>query len=420
MSEEVFRAEVRANLRRNYAAHVLHGIFGQTGFRLIQAPTFIPDYVFLLSGSNLVVGMARGLQALGMALTPLFAASVVEHRRRVLPTGFRVGALMRVQVLGIALAGFFLPREWNVLAVCALLGLFGFFLGMQGVIFNTLIAKVIPVERRGVLVGLRNAIAGATAAVVGGIGGWFVEVDALGNGYATTFLLAFVLTMAGLSMLLITREPESPSVREKVRVRERARDIPGLLRSDRGFTFYFLSRSFGVAGRMALPFYVLFARTRMEISGSELGQLTAAFALATSLFQFVWGITADRTGFRVTFVASVTLWIASSLTLLLTDDFTWVLVGLAGVGAGLGGFMLSSQNLALEFGSRENIPLRVAVANTASEGVGVVAPIAAGLLADQASYVPVILAAIGFKVLALVVMLFWVDEPRRRGEGAPV
>ena len=102
--EAHFDREVRANLRRNYLSHLAHGLFGQTGMRLINAPTFIPAYVFLLSGSEFAVGAARALQYLGMCLSPIVGATLIEHRRRVLPVGFVIGALMRVQILGLALA----------------------------------------------------------------------------------------------------------------------------------------------------------------------------------------------------------------------------------------------------------------------------------------------------------------------------
>lgn len=414
MSEEVFQAEVQRNLRRNYLAHLAHGLLGQTGFRLLNAPTFVPFYIFELSGSNLVVGLARGLQALGMALTPIFAASVVEHRRRVLPTGFLVGTAMRVQVLGIALAGFFLPREWNAVAVCVLLGLFGFFLGMQGVVFNTLVSKVIPVERRGFLMGLRNFLSGVTAAGVGRFGGWLIDQNALGNGYASTFLVSFVLTAAGLCMLLFVREPDSPFVRAKAAVRQRVRELPSMLRADRGLMLYFVARAMGVAGRMAMPFYVLHAGTRMTITGTQLGELTAVFALSQSTFQLAWGTLADRTGFRATFLLALLTWIASALLLLHTAQFTGVLVAYAGIAAGLGGFMFSAQNLVLEFGAREDIPMQIAVANTASEAMGVIGPIAAGLLAASFSYGPVIVIGIGFKLVAVAVVLWGMEEPRRR------
>ena len=146
-SERAFQAAVRRNLRRNYIAYLLHGVFGQTGMRLLNAPTFIPAYVHLLSGSDFVVGLARSLQYFGMFLTPLIGAKIVESRARVLPIAFAVGAAMRVQVLGIALAGFFLPDPWRLLAICGFLGLFGGFLGMQGVAFSFMLSKLIPVKR---------------------------------------------------------------------------------------------------------------------------------------------------------------------------------------------------------------------------------------------------------------------------------
>jgi hypothetical protein len=198
-AEAAFQAEVRRNLRRNYLSHLCHGLLGQTGMRLVNAPTFVPVYIASVAGFDAAVGIARGLQYFGMFLSPIIGATVIEHRRRVLPVGLVVGALMRVQILGLALGGLWLPPPWPLVSAWLFLGLFGVFLGVQGVIFNFLVAKVVPVEKRGVLLGLRNALAGATAATVAFLAGrYLIEPEALGNGYAATFLLAFGLTSLGL------------------------------------------------------------------------------------------------------------------------------------------------------------------------------------------------------------------------------
>ena len=418
--EAAFEQAVARDLRRNYAAHLAHGLLGQTGFRLVQAPTFIPAYVHMLSGSDLVVGLARGCQAFGMFLSPILGATFIEHRRRVLPVGIRVGLVMRLQLLGIALAGFLLSERSNLVAICLFLGLFGFFLGMQGVIFNFLVAKVIPVSRRGVLLGLRNAIAGVSAAAVAKLGGHFLDANTLGNGYATTFLLAFALTVLGLFALLAVREPASPEVRAQASVPERLRQLPELLRADRAFTRYFLARALATMGRMAVPFYVLFADARSPLSGDDLGNLTAAFLLAQTTTNAVWGLVADRFGFRLIFLASLGLWMLATLILLESGSAGPPLFVFVALGAGLGGFLLSSQNLALEFGSRENLPMRIAVANSAAELVGAVGPIAGGLLASLYGYATVFWTSLVFLALAFAVVLASVPEPRRRGADAPV
>jgi MFS family permease len=413
--EAGFQAEVRRNLRRNYPAHLAHGLLGQTGMRLINAPTFIPAYVAALAGSDVYVGLARGLQYLGMSLSPVVGATLIEHRRRVLPVGFVIGALMRVQILGLALGGLLLPPPWPLVTACVFLGLFGVFLGVQGVVFNFLVSKVIPVEKRGLLMGLRNALSGLTAIAVSLYAGTrLIESGALGNGYAATFLLGFVLTSLGLCMLLFVREPESPNVLERAGVGRRLRQLPVLLRSDAAFTRYFLARALATIGRMAVPFYVLFADERVGLSGADLGYLTAAFILSQSAGNLIWGVLADRRGFRFVFLASLGTWMVSVWFLMDTASLAHLLGVFLGIGAGLGGFQMSAQNLVLEFGSRRDLPMRIAVANSASELVAALGSLLGGVLVVTLSYVTVFWIALACQAAAVAIVLFAVDEPRRR------
>jgi MFS family permease len=413
-AEAAFRTEVRANLRRNYLAHLAHGLLGQTGMRLVNAPTFVPYYISVLAGFDAAAGIARGLQYLGMFLSPVLGATIIEHRRRVLPVGFAIGALMRVQVLGLAIGGLLLPDPWRLVTAWFFLALFGFFLGIQGVVFNFLVSKVIPVERRGVLMGLRNALAGLTAAAVAVYAGTLVARNALGNGYAATFLLAFGLTSVGLLMLLFVREPASPQVREPSRVRERLRQLPALLRSDRAFTRYFLARATATIGRMAAPFYVLYARDQVGLGGQQLGAISGAFILAQSFGPFLGGLVADRRGFRFVFLVALSTWMLAVLLLMNTESEAGLVLVFAALGAGFGGFQMSAQNLVLEFGSRRNLPMRIAVANSASELVAAFGAVAGGLLTLVVSLPTLFWAAIGFQAVALVIVLFFVDEPRDR------
>ena len=50
-----------SDIRYNFRLLLIHGMLGQTGFRLLQAPTFLPTYLSLLAGNNAVVGIARAV-----------------------------------------------------------------------------------------------------------------------------------------------------------------------------------------------------------------------------------------------------------------------------------------------------------------------------------------------------------------------
>jgi predicted MFS family arabinose efflux permease len=215
-------------------------------------------------------------------------------------------------------------------------------------------------------------------------------------------------------MLLFVREPASPQVREPSRVRERLRELPALLRSDRAFTRYFLARALATIGRMAVPFYVLFAKGRLELSGELMGQISGAFIFAQSMGPFLGGLVADRRGFRFVFLASLATWMVGVVLLMNTQSEAGLVGVFAALGAGLGGFQMSAQNLVLEFGSRRNLPMRIAVANSSAELVGAIGAIAGGLLTFAVSFSTIFWTALAFQAAAFATVLFFVDDPRHR------
>ena len=68
----------------------------------------------------------------------------------------------------------------------------------------------------------------------------------------------------------------------------------------------------------------------------------------------------------------------------------------------------------LEFGRREELPLRIAVANSASDGVAAVGVLAGGLIAQGLGQLPVLWIAVGCQALAFALVAGGVREPRRR------
>ncbi len=403
-------------LRGNYLAMLAHGLLGQTGFRLIMAPTFVPAYIFVLSGSELIVGLALAAQHFGAALSSLPGGTFLESRRRVLPILFLAGGLMRSQILLIALAGLFLTGSAALAVTVLALFLFGLFIGMQGVTFQTLLGKIIPVEVRGGLTGFRNSTAGLVSAGVAFTGGtYFIDANTWGNGYAVTFLVAFTLTMLGMATLIFVREPTDVPVRASSGFRERMREMPGLLRADRAFTAFVIARTIAAVGMMAVPYYVLYAGDRIGLTGETVGILSVAFLLAATVSDLLWGLMADKTGNRLVFLASVGMWAGATLALMIVPPTMWAMIIVFSlVGAGMGGYQIGSINMILEFGDQEDRPMRIAIANTGNSLMFASAPLVGGLLTLVVSYPVIFLLASGAQFAAIAVMMVLVDEPRHR------
>jgi MFS family permease len=413
--QTTFDEEVNSNFRWNFTVNLLYGLLGTTGWRLIMAPTFVPDYIYKLGGSNLIVGLLLSVGGAARFISPPLIASFVEDQPLLKRKSILVGSLMRSQVLLIALAGFFFPARLNLISFFVFFALFNTFLGMQNVVYNTVMAKVIPVERRGRFIGLRQFLGGVTASFVALVAGSLVQHLAFPHGYASTYLLAFVLTFLGLVFFAFSREPATPFVPQKSPMLERLRSIPAEIKQDKDFANYCICRAVGSLALMSSPFLILYAGAKMPISGKQLGQLTFCFFIAQTSINLYMGRVADRSGFKRVFIISVVIWTLALLSLLLVSaSYALAVAVFLALGAGVGGFRMSMNNMVLEFGETSGLPMRLGVVNSIGEMATAVGPLIAGFLADYVSYRSVFMISVLCTVTALAVMHFGVTEPRFR------
>ncbi len=421
--EEAYERFVWDNLKRNYIGNYLHGMLGMTGFRLVNAPTFLPAYLHLISGSNAVVGIALGLQQVGSVISPIFGATQIEHRTKVMPAAIWMGGLARVQIVGMALAGWFLHGQPLIYAMMALMFLFGLFMGTQRVVFGFLMAKVIPLSRRGRLQAWRNATGSLIAAALAyAAGKYIIKANLFGNGYSTTFALAAFLTTCGLwALQLLLREPEPPNLPPQSRFTDRLKDFPRLILGDKDYGWFLVMQMFGTAGRAATPFYAIYVTHLMTTmgavhglagTGAFLGLLGTAFIGADAVSNLVWGYLGDKTGFKLVLILSMAFSVASTV-LLMNVHAPWAFfLAFFGLGGSQSGYMMAAQTMILEFGRREEMPMRIAISSMAEGIMASIGPLAAGLVADRLGYPVVFSASIAFLVMGLIILLSFVKEPR--------
>ena len=125
---------------------------------------------------------------------------------------------------------------------------------MQGVVFNYLTSKILPLRRRGRLMGLRNFFGGLSASIFA----FFVGDCLVGNqvkleGYSYSFIIAFFISIFGLMSLFLIREPAPPEIGKKQSFPEQLKAIIFFLRKDTNFRFFFWARTVATLGKMTLP-----------------------------------------------------------------------------------------------------------------------------------------------------------------------
>ncbi len=169
-NEAAYNAFVERHYRRNFVANALDlGLF-MAALNLVSLATITPLLISRLTDSKIIIGLLPALVNVGYLLPQLLTANYTEGLRRKLPFAAACGLAERLPYPLIGLAVWFLALPAPALALPLILSLRGAAAvagGLSTPAWYDLIAKVIPVRRRGFYSSVGNglgAVLGVAAA----------------------------------------------------------------------------------------------------------------------------------------------------------------------------------------------------------------------------------------------------------------
>lgn len=406
------------NLGWNFTVNLIDIAFITLGISLVSRDTVLPVLVSTLSDSNVAVGLIAALYGLGIYLPQLFTANFTERLPYKKPFVMLVGSVgerLPYLLMGAAVWVFAAPAP-NVALILVLgcLALTGFAAGAATPAWYDLIAKVIPVRRRGVWSGLGHGI-GALMAIFGAfLVGRILDDYPYPNNFALLFLLAFIATCISFVGLALNREPPSPIVKEQVSTQRYFRQLPDVLRANVNYRRFFISRTVVLLGAMANSFFIIYGGQRFGLDGATIGLLTATLVASQAVMSLVWGVVGDRMGHKVVLTGAAFLLALAALNTLLAPSQSWLILSFAFLGASSSGDAVSGLNIILEFAAPEDRPTYIGLTNTLLAPTIVLAPILGGWLATVAGFPVLLGVAAVVAATGGALLLRWVREPRRQ------
>ncbi|MEZ4639376.1 MAG: MFS transporter [Caldilineaceae bacterium] len=405
-----------ANLRWNFTVNVLDIMFITLGFSMISRDTVIPVLMSTLTDSKIAIGLIPALWAMGYYLPQLLMANFTEGLRYKKPFVVLVSGIgERLPYLAMALAVWLWAADRPTWAVVVILG--GLLTasaaaGIATPAWYDMIAKVIPVHRRGIWSGTGRSL----GAGLGIIGAYFVGRILVAfpypNNYAILFLIASFWIILSWVALTLNREPPSEHVKPKMTTRQYLRKLPSVLRRNPNYSRYLISRSTIQLGAMAAGFYMVYGVERFAIDGATIGALTSVIIGTQAVMNLVWGSLGDRLGHKTVLMTGAFVLATASLLAWQAQSVLWIGVVLFLLGSFLAADAVSALNIILEFCAPEDRPTYIGLTNTLLAPVVTVAPILGGWLAEVSGYPVLFGVAIAASALGGLLMMFWVKEPR--------
>ncbi len=406
---------VERNLPWNFSVNLIDISFITLAFSIISRETITPLLISNLTDSKIAIGLVPAIYSIAYYLPQLFAANHAERLKRKLPFVMLIGGLLeRAPYLFAGLAILLFAESAPIAALLCLylvIGLGAFGNGVATPAWFSMIGKVLPVHRRGIFFGVSEGL----GTLMGIIGAFFVGrvLDDMGYplNFATLFLVAAVFMGISWIGLALNREPESPIVKEHIPFSRYFRRLPAILRDNHNFRRYLLSYSISRLSTMGVGFFIVFGNESFQLSGADVGLLTAILIGSQAAMQLLLGWLADKRGHKANLTASGFALAGAAALALGAGDLAGLIPAFVLLGVGLASDNVSRLNIILEFAAPEDQPTFIGLTNTLLAPVVFLAPILGGWLADFGFDALFILMAI-CGLVGGVLLFTWVKEPR--------
>ncbi|MFZ5917961.1 MAG: MFS transporter [Chloroflexota bacterium] len=383
------------------------------------AGTFLGVFAVRLEASTQLMGLLTALPALVTSLCSMPAARMLEKQRRRLPVLLTAAALQRGGYLLVALLPFVaFVRQADTLVLLAAL------VTLPTVVFNvaftTLLAEVVPPEKRATVVSVRNLLLTIISMATSLAGGWLLDHILFPYNYQLLFGVAAAASLLGLPHLRRLQIVDTaPPPQPRVALRERWRNTLSDLSSHGDFWRFSLGTFvFHWGLYLPIPLYNLYRVRELGASDAWVGLLTVVHNL-TSLLPFVfWGKQSDRRGNRwVLLVSTAGLSLYPTLTGLSLRVEPLLLVSIWG-GLFGPGFNIALFNALLDTAPAARRASYVGIHTTLINVAAFLAPLLGSALADNWGIRTILIFSGGARLVGVLAMWALGPHPRPRSEPA--
>jgi MFS family permease len=411
-----FDAQVRQHYRRNFAVNLLDGANFWFGSSFLGPAVILPLFVSHYTENTLLIGLIAMIGSVGYFLPQLFTANWVEGMpiKKIGPVVYGL-YLERLPLILLPIAVLF----FKDIPVLALLSLFVFYCwhcfgaGSIAVAWNDMIAKIMPVEKRGLFFGSTNFVGSTTGILGASVAAWLLSLFDFPRGFVINFALAGLFVAISWIFISLTREVPQVTRQEKVSTRDYWRKLPEILKKDVNFSRFLLVQSvLGLSG-MLWGFIAVYSQQTWNLSDGRVGIYATVMLVGQSLANLAFGTFADRKGYKIVFEISALASVLSIFCAVLArnPDLFYIVFFLRGISTG--GFYLSSM-MVFEFSSPETRPTYIGLNNTLIGLISSLTPMIGGLLAEWTSYRSMFVISLVPAVLGLIMLRTMVREPRKK------
>lgn len=361
----------RKHFKRNFFLGVSNGVLFNFAWAFTSTSTVLPLFISQLTPSQILIGLASTLEALGWFLPQIAIAAITLHRKNQKPIYIKTAFLRGGSFFLFAILVFFLGKEgptYLLVTFFFLFSLYSFGGGLAGVSFTDIVGKTIPKEKRGSFFGARMLVGGGLSALAGFLIQRILKLYDFPQNFGILFLMASALIVLALISFCMVKEPPTTRRPEKKSIKKNLLLGFEITKKDKNYRMLLLTRVAIGCYVMGLPFYIIYAKKYLLIPTSLAGVFLTVQMVGYLSSNLLWAYLSNRKNNRLVLVLSA-FFSAICPLLVLSNMALGIPLWAYGaifffLGATISGLDLGYMNYLLQIAPEERRPIYVGFLNT--------------------------------------------------------
>lgn len=304
----------------NFFLIIISNIFTKLGDALSNPKTVLAWLMSYVNAPLYLISFLVPLRESGSMLPQIFIASYIR-KKPIRKWVWVIGSILQFgTIFSIGIVSLFFDGATAGWLIIVLLILFSLSRGLSSISSKDVIGKTIPKTRRGRLNGYSTAISGL---LVLAIGTFMIIKSKYNQGiefYSYIIFFAAFLWLIGALVYSNIREFPGETTGGRNAFKESLKRL-SLLKSDKPFRNFVISRSLLLCSALTAPFYVVLAQNYLGNDSAILGLFVVSGGVASSISAPTWGRMADKSSKNVMVSGAL---ITSLLGILMFIFIMWI------------------------------------------------------------------------------------------------
>ena len=390
--------------KRNYIALLSDALFFSIGYTLFSTDNVLPLYISNLSDKPIFIALMTALFLGVQYSSTVFSCMIGVNAKSPKWIGIGICFLQRIGFALILVSTFFIDTSVTLALILFFVSLVMYAVssGMSSPLFTQMVTFTIH-KNVGSFFGTYNLVSCLSGVLATSLFTYCISKFMFPLSFRLVFLIGTVMAVTStITLSIMLREVTDNRVREHIRFKDVFSIGVEIIKTDKKYRNYAITRTLAGAADFTIPYYILYAGTLPGANEAFLGTMATIYLMSKMAGSALFGKLADKFGSLTIIRAGCVCGIVAAAMAMFTTDYRMSIVYYIILAFAVQGIYMTNQIGSVEYSKGYRTPFYAAIVGVFCAPVAILTSFSGAAIASLFSYKSIFFIAICIYAIAFV------------------